>query len=101
MTLIETALLIIIVLLILIFLVVIGTGTTRLAGMNEAGNSLRNIRKSKADAKISGVCAGLGKYTPMPAWIWRVFFLLLLFCGGIGLLAYIIFAICMPADDGR
>ena len=28
--------------------------------------------------------------------IWRVIFLVLLFCGGLGLIAYIILAICMP-----
>src|SRR5438552_864000 len=59
--------------------------------------ALKNLRKSNVDHKLCGVCAGFGKYTPVPAWIWRAIFLVLLFCGGIGFLLYIIFAICMPA----
>jgi phage shock protein PspC (stress-responsive transcriptional regulator) len=66
---------------------------------------LRNLRKSSSDKKIAGVCGGLGEHTPMPAWLWRAFFLALLFVWGGGLVLYIILWICMPppdeADEGK
>jgi len=48
---------------------------------------LRNLRKSAKDKKIAGVCGGFGEHTPIPAWLWRAFFLILLFAWGSGLVA--------------
>ncbi len=58
---------------------------------------IQNLRKSARDCQVGGVCGGLGEHSPIPSWIWRVFFLLLLLCFGTGLLAYIVLWICMPA----
>lgn len=58
---------------------------------------IQNLRKSARDCKVGGVCGGLGEHSPIPSWIWRMFFLLLLLCFGSGLLAYIVLWICMPA----
>ena len=58
--------------------------------------NLRNLTLSKKDCQISGVCGGLGEHTPVPTWMWRVMFLVLLLCYGTGLLAYLILAICVP-----
>jgi phage shock protein PspC (stress-responsive transcriptional regulator) len=63
--------------------------------------SVRNLKKSATDKKIAGVCGGLGEHTPMPAWLWRALFLVLVFVWGIGLIAYIVLWICMPAADDR
>lgn len=94
-------LLTIIVALLASILVVMIFHSNRTQSWDEIGVRLKSMRKSTVDSKIAGVCAGFGVHTPIPAWIWRVIFLLLLFCGGIGLLAYIILAICMPsAPDG-
>jgi phage shock protein C len=62
-------------------------------------DTVRNLRKSATDKKIAGVCGGLGEHTPMPAWLWRACFLILVFVWGIGLVAYIVLWICMPAAD--
>jgi phage shock protein C len=62
-------------------------------------DSVRNLRKSATDKKIAGVCGGFGEHTPMPAWLWRALFLVLVFVWGIGLIAYIVLWICMPAAD--
>ena len=97
MTLIEICLVSIVTLLALIFATLITSGACRNSGVGDLGAMLRNLRKSKADAPLTGVCGGLGEHTPIPSWIWRATFLLLLFCGGVGLVAYIILAICMPA----
>jgi phage shock protein PspC (stress-responsive transcriptional regulator) len=65
--------------------------------------SVRNLRKSATDKKIAGVCGGFGEHTPMPSWLWRALFLLSVFLWGAGLVAYIIFWICMPLaeDQGK
>jgi phage shock protein C len=60
---------------------------------------LRNLKKSATDKKIGGVCGGLGEHTPMPAWLWRALFIILVFLWGTGLVAYIALWICMPAAD--
>jgi phage shock protein C len=60
---------------------------------------VRHLRKSATDKKIAGVCGGFGEHTPMPAWLWRALFLVLVFVWGIGLIAYIVLWICMPAAD--
>jgi phage shock protein PspC (stress-responsive transcriptional regulator) len=62
-------------------------------------DSVRNLKKSATDKKIAGVCGGFGEHTPVPAWIWRALFLVLVFVWGIGLVAYIVLWICMPAAE--
>jgi phage shock protein PspC (stress-responsive transcriptional regulator) len=57
---------------------------------------LRHLTLSKTDCCIGGVCGGLGEHTAIPAWMWRVVFLVLTFWVGTGLLAYIILWICVP-----
>ncbi len=64
---------------------------------SEVVNKLREMRKSASDKKIAGICGGLGEYTPLPSWMWRVLFLTAFFVGGIGLIAYIILWIFMPS----
>ena len=61
--------------------------------------SLRGLKKSATDKKIAGVCGGFGEHTPVPAWLWRALFLVLLLLYGTGLAVYIILWICMPAPD--
>jgi phage shock protein PspC (stress-responsive transcriptional regulator) len=59
----------------------------------------RDLKKSAMDKKIAGICGGFGEYTPMPSWMWRVIFLVSIFIGGIGIVAYIILWMCMPSAD--
>jgi phage shock protein C len=61
--------------------------------------SVRNLKKSAKDKKIAGVCGGFGEHTPMPSWLWRALFLILVFLWGTGLVAYIVLWICMPPAD--
>jgi hypothetical protein len=37
-------------------------------------NFLKTLSKSQNDKWIGGVCGGLGAYTPLPSWLWRVIF---------------------------
>lgn len=59
-------------------------------------SDVKKLYRSSADKKICGVCGGLAEYLDMDATVMRIIFLLLLFCAGGGLLAYLIFALVMP-----
>ncbi len=70
-----------------------------MAERNEFWDNVRNLKKSATDKKIAGVCGGLGEHTPVPAWLWRALFLILIFAGGTGIIAYVVLWICMPAPE--
>ena len=61
---------------------------------------MKKLKISKADAKLLGVCAGLGSYFNLdPVFIRVLFVLLTLFSGGIVLIAYfLIYAIVSKED---
>ena len=66
------------------------------AWVSDIGGSLRRLTKSRSDSWVGGVCGGLGENTPIPSWVWRLGFLISLFCYGTGVLAYILLWICLP-----
>jgi phage shock protein C len=59
-------------------------------------NFLQQLSKSKQDKKIIGICGGLGEYSNVPSWLWRVLFLFFTFIYGIGLIVYVLLWIFMP-----
>jgi phage shock protein PspC (stress-responsive transcriptional regulator) len=59
-------------------------------------NTLRRLTRSKTDEWLGGVCGGLGEHTPLPSWVWRLVFLLVLCWYGTGVLLYILLWICLP-----
>lgn len=59
---------------------------------------LQTITKSNTDCMLGGVCGGLGAHTPIPAWLWRVLFCVLVFFVGSGALVYVILWICLPEE---
>ena len=65
---------------------------------NNNGKCFWDLRRSQRDSVIAGVCGCLGEYTPMPTWMWRALFILSIFFGGLGVLAYIVLWICMPVE---
>ena len=65
----------------------------------EVIKTLHDLKKSRKDRQIAGICGGFGEYTPLPSWLWRAFFLASLLLGGLGLVAYIILWICMPSAE--
>ena len=86
-----------VVVLLVLILATLAVGSRGLVSKEGFYSALKALRKSNVDSKLFGVCAGFGKYTPLPAWIWRVIFISLVFCGGAGLVVYFILAICMPS----
>jgi len=57
---------------------------------------VRNLTKSRKDVWLGGVCGGLGEHTPIPSWVWRALFAVLIFGYGVGLAAYIVLWIFIP-----
>jgi phage shock protein C len=56
----------------------------------------KRLVRSSTDSKIAGVCGGLADYFDIDPMIIRLIWVLLLLCGGTGLLAYIILWIVLP-----
>ena len=73
-----------------------GRGAAGSSGFSDFAGALRCLAKSKTDVGLGGVCGGLGEHTPLPSWVWRLVFLLLLCCYGTGVLLYVLLWICLP-----
>ena len=59
---------------------------------------IKNLRRSSNDKLIAGICGGLGFHSPIPGWLWRVLFVLLLAAWGISFYIYVLLWIFMPRD---
>lgn len=57
---------------------------------------MKRLYLSDTDKKIAGVCGGLAEYFDVDPTLIRIIFLILLFCIGGGLLAYLIIWIAAP-----
>lgn len=60
--------------------------------------SINTFRRSRHDRWIAGVCGGIAQATGLESWIWRLFFTVLLLCGGAGILVYFLLAIFVPSE---
>lgn len=63
-----------------------------------ASSWLHRLVRSRTDHVFGGVCGGLGKHTGMPAWAWRVMFVVAALYAGIGLLGYLLLWIFVPLE---
>ncbi len=62
----------------------------------------RKLYRNVEEGKIFGVCSGLSDYLDIDVTVIRVIWLILLFCAGSGLLAYLIMALVIsPKPKGR
>ena len=75
-------------------------GETPQAASNAVMHWLHALRRSRTDAWLGGVCGGLAPATGAPAWLCRLVFVLLVACGGTGLMLYLLLWILVPKDDG-
>ncbi len=75
-------------------------GETPQAAKNAVVHWLHALRRSRSDAWLGGVCGGLAPATGLPAWLCRLVFVLLVACGGTGLMLYVLLWILVPKDDG-
>lgn len=64
----------------------------------EEGGAMQRFQRSLTKRWIGGVCGGLETISNIPAWAWRVLFVLTTFLNGLGLLAYVILWIFVPQE---
>jgi phage shock protein PspC (stress-responsive transcriptional regulator) len=61
---------------------------------------MKRLHRSLQDSKIAGVCAGLGDYFDFDPVFFRLFFLFSILFGGLGLVAYVVLWVLVPAQEG-
>ena len=55
------------------------------------------LRRSRTDKILGGVCGGLAEYSSIDALLWRVGFVALTLAGGAGVIVYLLLWVLMPA----
>ncbi|MEG0614662.1 MAG: PspC domain-containing protein [Oscillospiraceae bacterium] len=60
---------------------------------------MKRLYRSDRNKMICGVCGGLAEYMHVDPSVIRLVTVLVAFCGGAGLLAYIIAAIIIPTES--
>ncbi|HSX36014.1 MAG TPA: PspC domain-containing protein [Patescibacteria group bacterium] len=56
----------------------------------------KRLFRDPENALVAGVAAGLGAYTGLPIWLFRILFVLFTFSGGLGLLIYLVLWLVTP-----
>lgn len=75
------------------------SGAAPFSGADQTLNQLNKFRRSKTDQWLGGICGGLGKFTGLESWIWRLLFVLFTFYFGFGLVAYLIAWVFVPEEE--
>lgn len=57
------------------------------------------LRRSRSDRWLGGVCGGLGQFTGIESWIWRLIFALAFMLAGSGLLIYLLAWLFVPEQE--
>ncbi len=60
--------------------------------------ALNQLRRSRSDRWIGGVCGGIGVISGVDSWIWRLILAMLFLFGGVGLVIYILLWIFVPEE---
>ena len=58
----------------------------------------KELRLSRGNRKVVGVCGGLGDYFGIDPVLFRAAFLFMTFVGGAGIIAYLVFWAVMPEE---
>lgn len=61
-------------------------------------STLSRLHRSLTDRWFGGVCGGLDQLTGIPAWSWRILFVLTAFLHGLGLVMYVLLWIFVPVQ---
>lgn len=71
----------------------------RILGAGPAsGAAINNLRRSRSERWLGGVCGGLAQFTGLEPWLLRLMFALLLLCAGTGALVYLLLWIFVPEE---
>jgi phage shock protein C len=60
--------------------------------------AVNTFRRSRTDRVFGGVCGGIARSTGMESWVWRLLFVALLICGGVGFLLYVLLWLFVPSE---
>lgn len=63
---------------------------------NGLGAAINRLQRSRDERWLGGVCGGLAQVSGLAPWIWRLIFLSLVFCHGVGLLSYLLLWLLVP-----
>jgi len=75
-----------------------GGGGSAAGGSAPVLEALNALRRSRDDRWLGGVCGGLARFSGLPAWFWRLAFVLMVACAGSGLLLYLLLWIFVPQE---
>ena len=64
----------------------------------ERASTLSRLHRSVTHRWFGGVCGGLDDLTGIPAWSWRILFVLTAFLHGLGVLMYILLWVFVPVQ---
>ena len=65
----------------------------------EPASTLSRLHRSLTQRWFGGVCGGLGELTGIPAWSWRILFVLTACLHGLGLIMYVLLWIFVPIQE--
>jgi phage shock protein C len=60
--------------------------------------AVNNLRRSRSDQWIAGVCGGIAAASGIESWIWRLAFAVMALFGGTGVLLYILLWAFVPEE---
>jgi len=61
-------------------------------------DQVKKLYRSRDNKLIAGVCGGLGKHLGIDPLLVRLFFVLLIFANGIGIILYLVLLILVPKE---
>ncbi|WMW78947.1 PspC domain-containing protein [Undibacterium cyanobacteriorum] len=73
--------------------------SSQASGNENPFSNLNQLRRSKHNQWVGGVCAGLGKYSNLEPWIWRLMFVLFVSAFGTGFIAYLLAWVFIPEEE--
>lgn len=62
-------------------------------------NAINALRRGRDDRWLGGVCGGIARLTGIASWFWRILFVGLTLCAGVGPLLYLLMWIFIPLED--
>jgi len=68
------------------------------AGKTDGEGDIGQLRRSRTDRWLGGVCGGLAKVSGMESWIWRLVFALFVVTFGFGIVIYLLMWIFVPEE---
>jgi phage shock protein PspC (stress-responsive transcriptional regulator) len=77
---------------------ILGGATVNLGKEDAMASGINNLRRSRTDRWLGGVCGGLAVATGVESWVWRLMFVLFTLTFGFGFVLYILLWIFVPEE---